>query len=96
VSPQDPGGTYTKFGVELAEALDAVADDPGLIEDPVAALDMLGIELPPEIAATVTIDADGLRRAAEAIRAGAIPAFWPWVWYIPWVGFVEPQGMQQT
>jgi len=91
VSPGDPT-TFSKFGQELADALEAVASDPELIGNPEAALEVLGITLPPGVSSTVALDAEGLLRAAEAIRAEAIPAFWPWIWYIPWIGFAPPEG----
>jgi hypothetical protein len=92
VSP-DSTNAYTKFGHELADALENLADDVGLRADPTAALEALGITLPPGVdVSALDFDPDGLRRAADAIRAKAVPAFWPWVWWIPWVCFAPPEG----
>jgi hypothetical protein len=88
------GHTYTKFGAELADALERVANDPDLIADPPAALAELGIELE-DIDLSEHMDAEALLRAAEAIRVGAVPAFWPWIFFIPWIGFA-PEGGQSA
>ena len=90
MSPSE-GLAYTKFGAELADAMEQVANDPELVGNPEQALEVLGITLPPGAAATMSLDPAELERAAAAIRAGGIPAFWPWVWFIPWVGYAPPR-----
>jgi hypothetical protein len=89
VSPGQPTN-YSKFGAELADALEQVANDPELLGDPAAALEVLGMSLPSGVDITPHLDAEALINAAATIRAGGIPAFWPWVWFIPWVGLVKP------
>jgi hypothetical protein len=44
----------------------------------------------------VPLDPEALANAATAIRAGAIPAFWPWIWFIPWIMLVPGQGEQNA
>jgi hypothetical protein len=89
VSP-DRSTSYSKFGTELADALEQVAGDPDLLADPAAALEVLGVTLPPDVDIAPHMDPDALTKAAIAIRAGGVPVLWPWVWFIPWVGFLEP------
>jgi hypothetical protein len=89
VAPDQPSN-YSKFGADLADALEQVAGDSQLLGDPAAALEVLGMTLPPGVDITPHLDSEALMNAAAAIRAGGIPAFWPWVWFIPWVGLVRP------
>jgi hypothetical protein len=96
VSPNE-AATYSKFGAELADALEEVAGNADLIANPTAALDVLGITVAVEVTVSLPMDPDALINAAGAIRAGAIPAFWPWIWYIPWIMLVGPgQGGQSA
>jgi hypothetical protein len=92
MSPQPGNASYSKSGEELAAALEQVADDQSLIDNPQNALEVLGITIPGEFVQYPPLDPDALRRAAEAIRAGCIPAFWPWIWWIPWISFRSPEG----
>ena len=88
------GHTYSKFGAELADAFERVANDPDLIADPSAALAELGIELE-DVDMSGRMDAEAFLRAAEAIRVGAVPAHWPWIFFIPWIHFA-PEGGQSS
>lgn len=92
MSPQPGNAFYGKSGEELAAALEEVAADPGLIANSADAFEVLGITVPDEFVEYAPLDPDALVRAADAIRAGAIPAFWPWIWFIPWIFFRSPEG----
>ena len=92
MSPQGNTAFYGKSGEDLAAALEEVAADPGLITNPQDAFEVLGITVPDDYVEFAPLDPDALVRAAEAIRAGAIPAFWPWIWWIPWIQFRSPEG----
>jgi hypothetical protein len=92
----DQATAYMKFGHELADALEEVAGNPELIADPPAALEVLGITVAVDVQSSVPLDPEALANAATAIRAGAIPAFWPWIWFIPWIMLVPGQGEQNA
>jgi hypothetical protein len=93
MSPDNVTGSYGKGGTDLADALEEVANDPDLMANPEEAFAHLGMELPTEVlVGNAVLDPEELLRAADAIRAGAIPAFWPWIWWIPWVMFRSPPG----
>jgi hypothetical protein len=82
---------FGKSGHELADAFEEIANSPGITTE--EALEILEIDLEPGIADTLPeLDADQLHAAAAAIRAGAIPALWPWIWYIPWISYAPPGG----
>jgi hypothetical protein len=85
-------GSWTKGGEELAAALEEVAGNPGLMANPADAFEVLGIDIPSEYHAYAPLEPESLLRAAEAIRAGCIPAFWPWIWWIPWIAFRAPRS----
>lgn len=89
------GNSFGKSGHELADAFEEIANTPGITRED--ALEILGMELDPAAVESLPeLDAAQLHAAADAIRSGCIPAFWPWIWFIPWIAYTSASGGGST
>ena len=87
---------YRKGREEIIEALEALGRESGEL-DPSTVLEALGIELgegvyPPTVEPLVPED---LAAAAEQLKQGEIPEFWPWISSIPWI-FLTSGGGEES